>query len=70
MKTFTCGHCGGRHQDLEQVKACSQVANDTVGNTKDRVVTTTCGWGKSAHRWTAPLSEVVLNKNICPDHRG
>lgn len=35
----------------------------------DRVVTTTCGWGKAAHKWEGPLSEVIAHKNTCPQHR-
>lgn len=80
MKTFNCGHCGGRHNSLEQVKACSQVVNNPVADTtvRDRIVTTTCvTWHKDEdgfkypekHRWTGLLSEVVANKNVCPEHR-
>lgn len=80
MKTFNCGHCGGRHTSLEQVKACSQGNNTQVADTtvRDRVVTSSCSrweevdgkWVKHTHRWNGLLSEVVSNNNRCPDHRG
>lgn len=80
MKTFNCGHCGGRHNTLEQVKACSQGSNTQITDTtvRDRVVTSTCSlwqevdgkWVKHTHRWTAPLSEVIAHNNRCSDHRG
>lgn len=76
-RSYKCGHCGGRHQDLEQVKACSQVSNDKVSHNADRIVTATCvRWVtqedepsiREVHNYTALLSQVAGQK-CCPDHR-
>ena len=52
---------------MVRVKGGVDAAPAEVNN--DRIVTTTCSWGKAAHKWEGPLSEVIAHRNICPQHR-
>jgi len=64
IMSIKCGKCGERHESAAKVKECYN-----TGGTPDRQVIVTCGWGKSAHKWTTTVREAVEHRNTCPEHR-
>lgn len=53
----------------KMVRVKGSVEAAPIQTKNDRIVTTTCGWGKAAHKWEGLLSDVIAHKNTCPQHR-
>lgn len=85
MSKYNCGHCAGRHDTIEQVKACSSESGNIViedrapvAKTLDtkRVVKATCiNWTLDQEKWVRNAHtwegqlSEVKGQKCCPEHR-